>query len=80
MGVNVNADSTFSRGNGAETMLCSGQTELWRGGGMWSEGLEGGDEGEEGIIDKGNTIMKMPGVLREQSEFAILLKGSSLDT
>ena len=39
---------------------------------MWSEGLEGGDEGEEGIIDKGNTIMKMPGVLREQSEFAIL--------
>ena len=51
-----------------------------RGGGMWSEGLEGGDEGEDGIIDKGNPIMKMPGVLREQSEFAILLKGSSLDT
>ena len=37
MGVNVNADSTFSRGHGAETMLCSGQTELWRGGGMWRE-------------------------------------------
>lgn len=36
MGVSVNADS-FSRGNGAETMLCSGQTELRRGGGMRRE-------------------------------------------
>lgn len=37
LGVNVNADPTFSRGNGAETMLCSGQTALQRGGGMWRE-------------------------------------------
>lgn len=37
MGVSVNSDSIFSRGNGAETMLCSGQMELWRGGGMWRE-------------------------------------------
>lgn len=38
------------------------------------------NEGEEGITDKGNTIMKRPGLLTEQSKFAILLKGSSLDT
>lgn len=37
MGVSVNADSTFSRGNWAETKLCSGQTALRRDGGMRRE-------------------------------------------
>lgn len=49
------------------------------GGGCGVRGWRLVNEGEEGITDKGNTIMKRPGVLREHSEFAILLKGSSLD-
>lgn len=39
-GVNIKADSTFSRGNGAERMWCSGQ-KRWSSGGAGSAEREG---------------------------------------